>query len=529
MKLKPAPLLAGLCLISAISTPAFADTAAAPNEDQLIQNLSQKTTALEKELGQLRHEVRVLKKNKAVASKASKATVATTTAASALPSSLQSGSNPKYVPVQLFSDEPMYLGGTPVTTSPYLGVRSRFDANEIVSYIPKANEDLKLLSQIQSLKNVYHQNGWPFPDHPFMDFSGQIAAYTYEARPASGNKTSDIDVPDAELDALIVFDPWVTGFMTVNYDNTLPQQGPRTANSRFFMDRGFITIGNLERAPVYGTVGQFYVPFGQYLSNMVSAPLTQTLGQTRERAVTLGYDYHFGDDKAVNGLNAAVYAFKGDAHATNSNNGQVNEGGVNAGYYLTEPKWNFHIAAGLLSNLADSLGLQNTGAPTSGFNGFGGSVPTGGSSVTENLVHRVPGFDTHTAIGLGDDWALLGEYVTATTRFNNSNLTFNGHGAKPSALHTELDYTIPYFQDHTTIALIGYEQTKDALALLMPQKRYLAALMTSIWKDTIEDIEYRHDVNYSTNSSASGQGASVTTSGLGHTADQVSLQFTAFF
>ena len=38
--------------------------------------------------------------------------------------------------------------------------------------------------------------------------------------------------------------------------------------------------------------------------------------------------------------------------------------------------------------------------------------------------------------------------------------------------------------------------SKDALALGMPAQRWSAVLNTSIWRNTLESLEFRHDINY---------------------------------
>ena len=74
----------------------------------------------------------------------------------------------------------------------------------------------------------------------------------------------------------------------MTYEN-IPGTSPRRiSNSRVFLDRGFIIIGNFNRSPIYGSLGQMYVPFGRYGSNMISLPLTYFIGKTKARAISVG-------------------------------------------------------------------------------------------------------------------------------------------------------------------------------------------------------------------------------------------------
>ncbi len=443
---------------------------------------------------------------------------------------LQGTATPVLVPVEPLVDSPSYIGGEPVTTSPYIGVHSEFNASDLIVNLPFVNEDLNLIQQRQKAENVYTQLGLPFPTHPFVEMSGQIQGYTYESRPFVGDKTSDIDLATAEIDTNIVVDPWVTGFMAITYDNTPPATGQRAFNSRLYLNRGFVTIGDLNKFPMYGTIGQAYVAFGQYNSNMISNTLTRLLARTKGREIALGYD----KAGTVNGLSASMYTFRGDSSATAGGTDQINQLGGNVDYNITETNWNGNLGGGLISNIADSEGMQGTNItpgdlksyiPT-GFPGFGGGrgLPT---SAGELLVHRVPAYDLHGNLGIGK-WSLTTEYIGSTTSFSPMNMTMNNVGARPAAFNSELNYSFDILGRPSGFA-VGYGFSKDALAILLPAQRYIATFNTSIWRDTVESLEYRHDINYSSGSTATGQGISVQASGTGRSADAITASISAFF
>lgn len=543
MKLRPTPIAVGLYLLGLCALPAYADsTSTSTDDDALIQKLSQRTEALENEVGELNTELVALKAKKAAHRHKNKTQTtntttqqATTDAAVAATGSPLSGplaikqplaarrGGLTTVPVVLLSDSPLYIGGTPVVTSPYLGIRSQFNASDLIVNISPVNEDMRLLTQKQKLQDTYAQMGIPLPDHAVIDLSGELQATTFYSRPYRGRHTSDIDFTDGELDVTGVFNRWITGFMTVNYDNTPPALGPRSANSRFFMDRGFITVGNLNEFPIYGTAGQIYVPFGAYASNMpVATPLPQLLARTKARAVLLGYN----EMGTYNGLNASIFTFRGDSTASVGSS-KLNQYGANADYSVNEADWNSDIGVSYINNMADAAGMQQTPA-SSGFAGFGGPVPPMKAGINfEDLVHRVPGFDIHGNWGMGD-YSLLAEYVTAKTNFSPADITYDGHGAKPQAFNAEFAYSVPIFCK-PTVFTVGYGQTSEALAFLLPKRRYDAAINISLWRDTIESLEYRHDINYSSGSTATGQGVPVITSGLGNTSDTLSAQISVYF
>lgn len=549
MKSKLTPIFTGLLLAGVVNMPALADTnvgSADQNEQQLISNLTQKTAQLEQQVEQLQTELKGIKTSGTKTRKAkmsaknaqysasdqvvNKVPVGATaqdvnTGQVLLKQPIASGSTGKPVPVDLLlnnSNEALILGGTPVVTSPYLGVRSKFNASDLIVNIPVVNEDLRLMTQVQKARDVYCQYGLTPPDHPVVDISGETQITAFEQQPYTGTNNSDINLTDAEMDIDAILNPWVLAFMTFNYDNTPPAIGPRVTNSRVYMDRGFVTIGNLNRFPIYASMGQLYVPFGAYSTSMISTPLTQILGRIRARAFVLGFD----QSGTYNGLNASIYAFKGDSSTSQDNSppAQINNYGANIDYTVNEAAWSGGLGVSYVANITDSQGMQETGGDSSGFNGFGGNNP---AVNTEVLVHKVPAYDLHGNLGVGD-FSLVAEYLSTVGGFNAQDLTLNGNGARPAAFNSELGYNFKMFA-HPSAFVVGYGQSWDALALQLPQRRYVAVLNTSFWRDTVEGLEFRHDINYGSNDTATGQQVAVATSGLGHTSNTLSAQISAFF
>lgn len=412
-----------------------------------------------------------------------------------------------------------------VSSGPYLGIPLQYSGGNLIINNPTIDQDVSLLTM---RKNIYHrlselgiEKG---TEHAHVLLSGIIEAQGMyknignSAAPSS----SDIDLTGAGLDAYIIGPTnWVSALLSLSYDNDLGtntgslNNNSRVQNSRFFVNQAFITIGDFRFSPFYATIGQFYVPFGAYSSNMVSSPLTKLMAKTKARALTLGYR-----PQSDNSLFAAAYVFKGDSHVTATN--KISNGGINMGYHFLNDHFSGMIGGGVIANIADSLGMQNTGnAPL--FGGFGSS--TAGN---ELIVHRVPAYNLRGLISLGKHVDLLGEYITASTRFSPNDLTMNAHGAKPRALNVEGAYTFTDWARPTSFAL-GYGMTKDALALGLPAQRYSFVVNTSIWKETLQSIEFRRDLNYRTSSSATGSLISPAINGTGKPNNMVTAQFDFYF
>ena len=79
----------------------------------------------------------------------------------------------------------------------------------------------------------------------------------------------------------------------------------------------------------------------------------------------------------------------------------------------------------------------------------------------------------------------------------------------------------------------SYQWSAQSLALNLPQQRINAVYNISIWKDTVESIEYRHDIDYGINSYGNGAApeglSNQNTYGSGGSADTVMVQIGIYF
>lgn len=479
LNMKLTPLLMAICLTGGFASPAFAQGNNDATTDQLIKKINTRTLQLEAEVKQLRAQLVELKKSN------NKKVVGTAPLVKASQGHVDS-KNRRQVLIK--------MGATPVVSSPYIGVHSQYDASDLIVNIPSYNQDLQLLQQQKKMQDAFIQKGVKTPLAPVMVLSGKIEGQVSGNRAANGARSTNVDLSGTELDVIGHFTPWLTGFIALNYDNAAPNAGvvggstvTRTDNSRIFLNKAWITLGNLNVSPFYATIGQRFL-FGQSTSFMISSPLTMLLTRIKARALSLGYQ-HAGD----NGVYGTVYTFKGDSTTGNTN---INQFGGTLGYQFKNNSFSSDIGVDYVSNIADSQGLQNTGNPGV-FGGFGAS------SQFERLVNRVPAIAAHGRATIGS-FFLVGEYTGAVKTFDQANLTFNGQGARPQAINVEGAYLFKAF-DKPANFVLGYGQTRDALALNLPERRLISAFNISIWKDTIASLEFHRDTNYSTTDFATGQ------------------------
>ena len=125
---------------------------------------------------------------------------------------------------------------------------------------------------------------------------------------------------------------------------------------------------------------------------------------------------------------------------------------------------------------------------------------------------------------------LIGEYITSGRSFASTDLTFNGHGALPSAGRIEMDYLVPYLPKKLATTLgLSYDRSDQALALNVQRDKYAVFVNTSIWRETIQSFEYNYQKDYSTADSGTGVGGPTPIIGTGESINTYLFQFGVYF
>lgn len=411
-----------------------------------------------------------------------------------------------------------YIAATPVVTSPYSGDRPAFDGSDYIVNISSINRDIRLMQQRRRLFRTYHNMGYPGPHSPILSLSGKIEPEVNISHWYAETTGGDLNLGSSELDVAALINENVEGFISIGYDKAPPPNGgPRITNSALFLNMGFVNIGNLDKTPLYFTGGQLYVPFGRYSSSLITPTLPLLLTRTKSRPFILGYK-----SQAESGLYAAVYGFRSDTIV-----GKSGVFGINLGYSFKINDFLGDLGLGYIGSIADSFGMQLTNSiPGTTFGGF--ASPTNGTE----LVRKTPGLNLHGNISF-DRYSLTGEWVVATTPYRVEDLSYNGHGAKPQAGQLEAGVTFRAFDKPASFAL-SYQWSRETLALNLPKNSVGAVFSISIWKDTVESIEYRYDKDFSSTqfangASAPGQQPNLDTFGTGRSAETLSAQIGVYF
>ena len=425
----------------------------------------------------------------------------------------------EFYPAALIADNHVvtYIAGMPVVSSPYLGDRPAFDGSDYIVNISSINRDIRLMEQRRRLYRAFDRLDYPLPSLPIATISGKLEPIATLGRRYVGPTQGDVTLGANELDVAASLNDKVEAYMGIAYDASPPSwSGQRIANSSFNLNMGFVNIGDLDESPFYFTAGQIYVPFGRFSTAMVSAPLTMLMARTKNRPFILGYK-----TQTPTGPFAAIYGFSGD-----TTQGSSAVGGVNLGYVYTLHQFAGEVGVSFISSLTNAGGMQSTGsAPKTTFGGFG-SITNG-----SEYVRKTPGIDVHASFSF-DRYNLTAEWVSATEAFRASDLSFNGAGAKPQAAQLEAGMTFMSFNRPSSVG-VSYQWSRETLALNLAAQRISGVYNISIWKDTVESLEYRHDYDFNRDQFATGAAPNnlmnQNTVGTGGGSDTVLIQIGVYF
>ncbi len=305
--------------------------------------------------------------------------------------------------------------------------------------------------------------------------------------PYRGGDSSDIMLATAALGVQAPFSDWFHGQVTFLYED--PPNGEATQD----LDELYLAVYNTYESPFHLRAGRAYLPFGIYQTFMISDPLTLALGEVRPVGLQLGFEEA--------GFYGAAYLFNGETHLHDETG--MRDFGLNLGYLWLGLDTQVDVGVDYLHSLSESRRLQ------------------------EAIVHpdqmeqRAAGGALHGSVIHGP-FTLLAEYVAATEAFHPDNLAFNGSGAQPVAWSLEAGYSFQVAGLETTFA-IGHQQTREALALGLPQSRALASLSAALFRNSALTLEYARDRDYDSSDYASE------VVGSGSAAQRLTLQLATQF
>ena len=318
----------------------------------------------------------------------------------------------------------------------------------------------------------------------FVSLSGSIEGDYKLGKDFSGDHSSEFVLDTVDLIFDIKVTDWATGKIVVEYDGT-------EGNEDLYIDEAHVTLGKTEDFPFCLTGGKIYAPFGNFATNMIQDPLTQTLGEINGAGVIVGVE--------KNGFTASLFSFNGmneGGDPADTDNDSINGFGASLAYSYEQEDRAFNAGIAWVNNIADSSSITD----------YLESNADGTKPEVYSLVDQVPGLSLNLS-GKYKAFSLTTEYVAALDSFDVTEVAFSAPeiavGAEPSAWNSELAYTTSIL-DKETVFAVGYQKSWEAVALELPEHRYIASSAIVIFDGTTLTFEYFHDEDYSLSDGGTG-------------------------
>ncbi len=317
---------------------------------------------------------------------------------------------------------------------------------------------------------------------------GLIEVEASYIEPFEGSSESDLVLATFELGIAAQVNDWVEVEASLLYEQH---------ETDLEVDLALVNIHNPDVSPLLFTLGQFYVPFGDYETNLISDPLTLEIGESRETAALLGFIHQ--------GFIGSLYAFNGDNKVKGDN--RIASWGASIGYEMETETYGLRVGAGYINDLGDS-------------NTLGDSIADNRRDLYAELVEgedpranrfsidptgRTSGWTTNLGVSVGD-FELIAEYLSATARFDADSLSYRDKGAAPAAWNIELGYRFPVF-GRDSVAAIAYQGSREAVNLELPERSWLLGWSVEIFDNTALSFEYRKDTDYRQRDGGTGKTA----------------------
>lgn len=318
------------------------------------------------------------------------------------------------------------------------------------------------------------------------DVSGRMETELSFGKDFQGKQVGDLMQTRVEIDMDHSINPLTNAHIQLLYKND--------GETPLDIDEALVEITRLFNTKMTLTIGQQYLPFGNFRTNRISDPFTLKLAETQESAVMVGY----GDI-----VRLRVYLYNGSVEKVGEAN-TIGNFGASLDYWRSSPSNETRLGIDYINNIGDSKSLSRLirQSALADESGIGGDGYTG---------HYVPGFASHLDIHM-DRFNFNAEHIVALDEFESPEIRVGK--AKPSALNVEAGWQ---YNDQTLVA-VGVQHSVDAEALALPEFRVLLTYSRSFQDGQTMSLEYHQDIDYNTSRQH-----------VGNTAHAVIFQFAANF
>ena len=313
---------------------------------------------------------------------------------------------------------------------------------------------------------VEQEEGW----FDAVEVGGLLEVEAAYENPYEGDSSSDAVLATMELAVTAQVTDWVGGEVVLLHEED---------DTDLEVDVATMTVGPAG-GPWSFTAGQYFVPFGTFESNFISDPMTLELGETRESALQFGVE--------SGRFQGAVYAFNGDSDEDGDD--RFENLGAMIGFAAENENSEFAVNVSYISNIGDTDSLQDT-------------------IELDEDYDSVSGWSASGMLRFGS-LSFLAEYLGASEDFEAHEMEFDGDGAEPSSYMFEAAYDFDLAGKSSTIA-VGYQETDEALALELPEERFMLGFSVEMMEGVTLAIEGAFDDDYSVSDGGTGKDAEIVT------------------
>ncbi len=291
-----------------------------------------------------------------------------------------------------------------------------------------------------------------------------------------GDATNDFDAATVELGISAQIHDWVGGEVVLAWNGD---------DEKVEVDTATVTIAPPD-SMFSMTGGIQTMPFGTYETNLISDPLTLDIGEVGATGLQFAM--------AGKLFSASAFVFKGE----NERGGKDRISNFGFALGMAHEGDNFELGAnaGYINDIAEAGAFQD-------------------SEDFDPSAGRAVGGAHASVLAKWGPVSLIGEYVTALKRFEGAELQFGGSerepvGARPSAWSVEAAVEFEVMK-RTVTGAMSYQSTGEALALGLPESRYLFGVSVGITDNVGVGVELALDRDYGEDDGGTGKSATALT------------------
>jgi hypothetical protein len=317
-----------------------------------------------------------------------------------------------------------------------------------------------------------------------VELFGTVEVGAYAGKGYNNEDTSDLTVDTAAIGMNAQLNDYSSAEISLLYEE---------GGTELDVDTASITYAK-EGNPFALQLGQTYLPFGAYSTQLVNDTLALQIAETRETAAIAGF--------SQNGFTAQAYVFNGDIDHDSATNDTLQNWGARLAWQSAEEAGS-GVGLDYINNIADSDAIQSF-------------VEDKVTDAHLWLRDERSAWSAHAYTNVGPV-LLTAEYLTSDNFSEAEIAAATDIGKSPQAWQLEGAYTTQLFEREYTFAM-AWQETEDALFLELPERRQSIGASTALDEKTSLAMELWRDTDYS-----------VTDGGTGDTANNIGLLLTREF